>query len=360
MSIEINRFDTTRIQDSDKIKIDEGLNNFYSPYRRKYMKKNFIAIAVVGIVISLMVTGGVIYNLNFKDKNLTEGDSLGNTSLDMQEGTSYSKEEPRRDAQEAKEEEKAKESFHIEEESQNVKYPEKYAFNHGKLQITYDDGQSWIPITMDENQLFIEEKDKNKAMVQGTYYISEEKTAFIYGGKEDKQMKVLLTNDKGANWQSYNIEGANSEYGYDVKTIGFTHRNHGYVILSDDCVAAGHQENHIYETKDGGKNWSEIGNTNNVYARVLKTGAFASESIGVLCFRSEKDNDIVTYRTEDKGITWQNVQIKLPESCSQYSGEPKYIKFKGQQGILGVFIREINQMIKFKTIDYGKTWKYIT
>jgi len=142
----------------DKIKIDEGLNNFYSPYRRKYMKKNFIAIAVVVIVICLMVTGGVIYNLNFKDKNLTEEDSCVNTSLDVQEGTPYSKEEPGKVTQKTKEEEKTKESFHI-EESQNVKYPDKYAFNHGKLQITYDDGQSWIPITMDENQLFIEDKD---------------------------------------------------------------------------------------------------------------------------------------------------------------------------------------------------------
>ncbi|MBO3446518.1 hypothetical protein [Clostridium sp. CCUG 7971] len=73
-------------------------------------------------------------------------------------------------------------------------------------------------------------------------------------------------------------------------------------------------------TKDGGKSWNEIGNTNEVYSRVVTGIGFLDDKIGFVGFRYESENNPTVYRTDNAGVTWEKLEIHLPyEYASDYA-----------------------------------------
>ena len=153
-----------------------------------------------------------------------------------------------------------------------------YGLDQGKFYISYGGNESaTVPLTPDTENGTAYFADK-------AVYISDTVTAVAYGahvqgGEEQKpSVSVLVTNDKGKTWNSYPVK-AQQIAAYEEKYIGFTTPQDGWLILTGD-VAMGHQENWVFTTADGGKNWHEIGNTSNIYARVVTGAGFANSHTG--------------------------------------------------------------------------------
>ena len=148
--------------------------------------------------------------------------------------------------------------------------------------------------------------------------------------------------------------------------MGFTTKNDGWLLLAGDA-AMGHQENRIFQTSDGGKTWAEIGNTNNIYARVASGAGFASESVGFVSFRYDTDINPVVYRTGDRGETWTKCNIEIPDSFKSIAAYATALSpvFYGTNGVLPVTFRNNNApggavdvTVQYITSDYGKTWTF--
>lgn len=93
-------------------------------------------------------------------------------------------------------------------------------------------------------------------------------------GKESP-LQVLISDDMGETWNNYNIEGAK---GYDAKFIGFIDKQNGRIV-SGGSAGMGRSLNYVYQSPDGGKTWTELGNPNDLYAESL-TGAVMGNAHG--------------------------------------------------------------------------------
>ena len=139
--------------------------------------------------------------------------------------------------------------------------------------------------------------------------------------------------------------------------IGFSDQDHGYCVVTTD-VAMGKQYSFVYITTDGGKTFKEIGNTNEVYPRVITGVGFLDEKIGFIGFRYENDNNPTVYRTDDSGDTWHKLDIKLPANYTYDYATPLSLKFNDGIIMLPVKLRDNDKIINFISTDKGLTFKY--
>ncbi len=234
-----------------------------------------------------------------------------------------------------------------------------YRLIDGEFTISYGTEKSvTVPLEMNV-------EDQAAYFTGRAVYIAKEITAIAYGGVGEEAVKVLISNDEGQIWNSYDVSGTKSSEIYE-KYIGFTTKTNGWLVLTSG-VAMGHQENRIFQTSNGGKTWDEIGNTNDVHARVVTGSGFANSNIGFVSFRYDSDINPVVYRTEDKGKTWTQCSLLIPESFKSITSYATALSpvFSGADGILPVIFRNNNWegdpvelKVEYQTSDYGKTWTF--
>ncbi|NLN47993.1 MAG: exo-alpha-sialidase [Clostridiales bacterium] len=242
-----------------------------------------------------------------------------------------------------------------------------YDLMDGKFVIQYGTEKSivvpLIPDTDDQVAYF-----EDKAV-----YISDEVIAVAYGGHKDNYqggappVSIMISGDKGETWNSYAVTDTKMVH-YETKYVGFTTKDDGWLLLAGG-VAMGQQENRIFQTTDGGKNWHEIGNTGDTYARVVTGAGFANKNIGFVSFRYDSDINPVMYRTQDKGETWTQCFLEIP---NPFEGIATYATalspaFNGAKGVLPVTFRNnafdtsgnpVDVTVRYETSDYGKTWTF--
>lgn len=220
------------------------------------------------------------------------------------------------------------------------------------LQLSYDKKKNWVNVPIPNEYLISVFDFDNNKLKENAYYISHKKTAFI--SHLNSNILIIITDDKGKTWNEVKLEDAYQ--GGDL-FIGFSNQNIGYCVITTD-VAMGKQYSYIYITKDGGKTYNEIGNTNEVYPRIITGVGFLDENIGFVGFRYENDNNPTVYRTEDSGSTWEKLDIKLPNDYIDDYATPLNLKFENDIIILPVKLRDSGNIINFISTDKGLTFKY--
>ncbi|MBO3444920.1 hypothetical protein [Clostridium sp. CCUG 7971] len=229
-----------------------------------------------------------------------------------------------------------------------------YSIEWDGIKLSYDKKKTWVDVPIpNEYALSNCSKDKNNMYLkENTYYISHKKTAFISTNESD--ILITISDDKGKSWNKVTLENA---YQGGELFIGFSSNDVGYCTTTTD-TAMGKQYNYIYVTKDGGKSWNEIGNTNEVYSRVVTGIGFLDDKIGFVGFRYESENNPTVYRTDNAGVTWEKLEIHLPYEYASDYATPRTPKFKNDKGILPVNLRDNNKTIYFISDDKGKIWEY--
>ncbi len=228
-----------------------------------------------------------------------------------------------------------------------------YKVISNKLKFSYNNQKSWVDVPIPKDYLVSNIDYSNKKLNENNCYISHKKTSFASSFNSD--ILITTTNNHGEDWTKFTLKNA---YKDGEIYLGFTNQENGYCVVTTD-VAMGSQYNYIYVTTDGGKTFKEIGNTNEVYSRVVTGAGFLDENIGFIGFRYENDNNPTVYRTDDAGKTWSKLEIKLPPDYSYDYATPLNPKFKDDIIMLPVQLRDNNTIINFISIDKGLTFEYV-
>ncbi|WP_051280748.1 M56 family metallopeptidase [Anaerovorax odorimutans] len=241
-----------------------------------------------------------------------------------------------------------------------------YYIDNDKIIISYGNKNNVVvPLEVGKDIKLLNYEDKNSYLEEKDIYISSTVTAVAYGGYNDMPVSVLISNDEGESWSSYEVTDIVNNDNIQ-KYIGFTTKNEGWLLIAGD-VAMGHEENRIFQTSDGGKTWEEIGNTNEIYSRVVTGVGFANKKIGFVSFRYDTDINPIVYRTEDRGKTWEKCYLEISESFKSITryATPLSAVFNGSKGILPVIfhINDMNGnftdvMVQYETSDWGRTWTF--
>lgn len=248
----------------------------------------------------------------------------------------------------------------------------RYQIEEGELKVTYDNGHDWnyVPVSIDE--LFAGDySGPKKALIDGSYVITPDRTAFVIGEEividgdySSTNFMVLQSTDKGKTWKRTYV--TNSP-GVRVRFLGFTSEQNGYLIISYDRTM-GFEVSAIYKANDGGQNWMKVGTVNNTN-RHITSGGFINEYIGFMSFGSISVNFTPErpslYRTTDGGGNWEEIEIPIPIEYKGIFTIAEVPTFDGLQGTLLV-----NQgsngdyqggkvLARFTTIDEGASWSFV-
>lgn len=93
-----------------------------------------------------------------------------------------------------------------------------YVVRDNSLYITYDGGEKYVTVPASYSYLLYED-NSTTSLKEGSYMITTEKTAFVYGGKTANSTKVPVTviysDDKGENWTTCELDNIyNADYYY--------------------------------------------------------------------------------------------------------------------------------------------------
>ncbi|WP_108722163.1 WD40/YVTN/BNR-like repeat-containing protein [Gorillibacterium timonense] len=227
----------------------------------------------------------------------------------------------------------------------------------GRVTIHYRNGtmKTEAPLTLDPTG-----STAGMSEADTGFFISEDKTAIVYGFANGTfPLHVLISDDRGKTWNTYSLDKA---MGYDTKFIGFTTRNDGWIVAGGSA-GVGRALNRVYQTSDGGKSWTELGNPNELYSEHLTGAGFSNKDIGFLGFRYYMDNGPVVYWTENKGQSWEKLSLPLPAKYEAYKKTPLSPVFEGAKGRFPILLSkdgadDIRGTIYLISTDYGRTWTY--
>jgi hypothetical protein len=231
------------------------------------------------------------------------------------------------------------------------------------LNVTYNNGETWIEVPVNLEELF--EGDYNgatKELIDGSYVISPERTAFVIGGNET--VRVLLTKNQGSTWEEVFI--TDELPGVRLRFLGFTSEENGYLILTGYRTMS--SEGHlVFKTNDGGQTWYKTESVTETLSLITDAG-FINNDIGFISFGSfnweGQPPRPWLYRTGDGGNTWEEVAIPIPDEYKGYFTEAEVPVFNGDEGTLlvnqgpnGDYLGG-NVLAKFTSKDGGKTWTF--
>ena len=226
----------------------------------------------------------------------------------------------------------------------------------GVLVVRYADGtEAQVPVTLETAG---NETWTGRSAEESGVYIAGEKTGVAYCDARGA-VRVLTSEDKGETWETSEVV-ARSE-GVSQMYIGFNTPSDGWLVVCQ-FHGMGSESHYLYRTSDGGVTWTQIGNTNDLYARMLTGAGFATGNIGFMCYRFETDFSPAVCRTTDGGLSWEKVAVDVPEEFGAYYSETALSPvFSGADGVLPVELKNNGGdtvTIFFTTGDYGDTWTY--
>lgn len=260
-----------------------------------------------------------------------------------------------------------------EEESYNEYIQEKpfektqytYKIEGEKLFISYNEGNNWIEVPIDFEELMAGRTYRNQ-LPDGSYEIKPDKTSILFGGTNEVPLTVLFSDDEGTTWEKAPLlDVIYPRYSY----IHFENKNVGYSVITFDKTM-GQEASAILHTTDGGRTWENIGD--GPRGNLLKEAKFFENGLGFFSYPYIEGNDTNLYRTEDGGKTFEPVIVEPQQLNSDIGLEWKDIfkeanvpEINGEvmtllvsQGADGDY-KGGNLMARYESKDLGKTWIYI-
>jgi hypothetical protein len=239
----------------------------------------------------------------------------------------------------------------------------RYEIVKNTLRVTYNNGEDWVEVPVILEELF--EGDYNGTtnyLLDGSYMITPERTAFILGGHGP--VRILLSADQGESWEEIMV--TDEMPGVRLRLLGFTSEQDGYLILTGGRTMS--SEGHlILKTNDGGLSWYKTKSVEETMS-LMTDGGFINNEIGFLSFGSFNREDQPPmpwlYRTGDGGNTWEEVEVPIPEEYKGYFTVAEVPLFNEEEGTLlvnqgpnGDYLGG-NVLAKFISGDFGKTWTF--
>lgn len=251
-----------------------------------------------------------------------------------------------------------------------------YQIKDNTLFVSYD-GEKNILVPVSSSYLPLVD-NSTSTLKEGSYMITTEKTAFVYGGRNVSGSKIPLTivysDDKGDNWTTCELDKI---YTADYYYVHFFDVNNGVII----CGYARNDTNEssrIYKTNDGGETWDTVGSgpTTNIMKGVI----FITPDVGFFCFDYVTGMDSNLYKTSDGGVTFSKVILTEQELDSSASkGESNQqltwndvykeclVPVVNSSGTITVYLTQGKNGVyndgktaaKYQSSDNGVSWKYM-
>ncbi|SFG92360.1 WD40/YVTN/BNR-like repeat-containing protein [Sporolactobacillus nakayamae] len=241
--------------------------------------------------------------------------------------------------------------------------PINYTLQKSELNITYDNGKSWVKVPVDRDQLFDGEYNGNKQeLIDGSYLLTKYRTAFLHSEGADPQSKsIVLTYslDQGKTWHNSTV--TTSFTALRFRKIGFISDHFGYVILSGDRTMS-QESSRVFLTQDGGRGWKETASTG--VTQLISDGGFVNESSGFLSYGTINPENPELYVTEDGGKSWSKAVFTMPQKYLKIFVTAEIPTREGNR--LAVFVNQgpngdyKGGKVKGKFIskDNGRTWAF--
>lgn len=266
----------------------------------------------------------------------------------------------------------------------------KYEIKNNTLLVSYDGGEKYQVVPVDVSNLAYVENSTSQ-LQKGSYILSNEKTAFLYGGTTSGSKKtpisVIFSNDKGGNWINCELDKI---YDAGYLYVNFFDEKNGVVVCGYGLTGENQQSSRIYTTTDGGETWNTVGSgpANNVLKGVLYTDS----NTGFFCYDYVNGMDSNLYITRDGGKTFSKVLFEEQEldstainsqtptsSTTSSDGSGQQIKWSDvykdavvpivdTSGVITVYLtqgasgtyNDGKTAAKYQSSDNGNTWKYIS
>lgn len=239
-----------------------------------------------------------------------------------------------------------------------------YKIENDKVYVSYNKGEDFIEIPVPLTVLVSVEEDHTRynQLQEGSYVISKEKIAFVYGGTILTPASVVYSDDGGKNWQTTNIQNTLGVTNMPLRVhyISFPTPSHGFVVLANS-LDKGREQNFVLETVDGGKTWQQ----KNSFPtdQIVEFAGFTSETNGLLFGRSVQGDEHTLYQTSDGGTTYK--QIPTPKIDGYFLVPLCYEDFKIEEGVISVYAYlqaeggTDQKQGTFMSKNYGNTWSFI-
>lgn len=239
-----------------------------------------------------------------------------------------------------------------------------YKIENNKVYVSYNKGNDFIEVPVPLTTLVSVEEDYTRYNVlqDGSYVISKEKTAFVYGGTKVTPATVIYSDDGGKNWQTTSLQSAlnNTNMTLRVHYISFPTPTHGYVVLAN-TLDKGREQNFVLETVDGGKTWLQINSFPT--DQIVEFAGFTNETTGLLFGRNVLGDEHTLFQTMDGGKTY--TQISTPKIDGYFLVPLCYEDFKIENGVISVYTylqaedSSDQKQGTFTSQDSGNTWNFI-
>lgn len=270
----------------------------------------------------------------------------------------------------------------------------KYEIKENTLLVTYDGGEKYVNAPVDCANLPLEQKSSTQLM-DGSWQIDTNKTAFLYGGKNADNSRVpvtlLYSDDNGINWVTCEIAEI---YDADYYYVKFFDNSVGIVVIGYG-KNGNQQASKIYVTSDGGESWKLMGS--GPALNVLKGVIYIDENTGFFCYDYVDGMDSNLYMTKDAGKTFAKVTLEPQEldstaanaqttqstdtqqttKADEEAADTKLswsdvykealVPVADEHGVITVYLTQGKNGVynngktaaKYQSSDNGETWKYI-
>lgn len=252
-----------------------------------------------------------------------------------------------------------------------------YQIRDNILYVTYDGGERYTPVPIDIDKLPLD--DDGTKLKEGSFMITAEKTAFLYGGIGGKKsvgtpLMLIYSDDSGANWISCEIENI---YDADYYYVDFFEDNTGVIVCGYSKSNESRESSAIYISKNGGETWNFVGSGPATY--LIKGVVFVDSRTGFFCYNYEDKMESNLYKTADGGKTFSKVVLEAQEldsSAASSTGKTlgwfdvykeALLPVVGSDGTLTIYLTQGDNGVyndgktaaKYQSTDKGYSWKYI-